>query len=480
MIQTGTAATERVSPKQVPTETVAKPYPFANFWNLSPEQRASRLLDAIAESHAWHYSRNKSYQHTVTARGVGTRINRGTKALEDLPRLLRPTAQTFKSYIEILGTPFPQDQPVAFLEWLADQLSVDLPSQRFERFRSRYPSLEALLQDIESHFIDLGLEILTSSGTSGRSTIMVRDQDGIDKTVESFYLCFQRHLGMRADHRAIFIMPQDTRIAMVRMATFSFQRVGLADERVHFTIPFPAHPDQVRIRAGRTFRQGWRGALERRLWHPFMNWANEHIAMPQAIRRTIELLLQAEAARDRLLLFGGWVQLHQVAQEFLAQGRSLCMAPGSLLGTGGGFKELYPFSARQIRQDLAQVFGLADGSPLPIRDVYGMAEGNWAAMQCSQGNYHIPPWVYAVTLDQDDRIQATTDSTGLLAFYDPLGGGQLFPAFFKTTDQVRLINGSAAYDSSQDCSCGETGGYLSQESIQRVDLLDEAGCAAQL
>lgn len=102
---------------------------LGDFWTMSPAQRESILLQAIAETHARHYACNKAYRHTVAARGVGAAITRA-----DLPRLLRPTAQTFKSYVDILGTPFPQTRPHAFLNWLADQLSVELPQERFSRF----------------------------------------------------------------------------------------------------------------------------------------------------------------------------------------------------------------------------------------------------------------------------------------------------------------------------------------------------------
>jgi hypothetical protein len=88
--------------------------------------------------------------------------------------------------------------------------------------------------------------------------------------------------------------------------------------------------------------------------------------------------------------------------------------------------------------------------------------------------------VFAATLDEDDRFQERADATGLLAFYDPLGGGDLFPAFFKTADRMRLVNGAGVYDPALDCPCGETGAYITLGSIQRVDLLDEAGCAAQI
>jgi len=457
------------------TELGTGDYRLADFWELSPEQVESVLLDAISLSHAWHYERNRAYRHTVGARGVGPEVGR-----DDLPRLLRPTSQTFKSYIEVLGTPFPQDRPRAFLDWLADQLSVDLPRERFSRFRSHYPSLEKFLQDIERVFSDFGLEVSTSSGTSGRSTIMLRDQAGIDKTVESFYLAFQRYLGMQADHRAIFVMPRRTRIAMVCMASFSVKRVGLTDDRIHFAIPFSAYPDQVRIRAGRTLRSGWQGKVEEKLLRPFMGWMNDRYVMPRAIRQAIDLLEQAEASHEKVLLFGGWAQLHAIAQEIRAAGKTVRLTPGSLLGTGGGLKERYPFSPAQIRRDLLQAVELSDGRPIPIRDVYGMAEANWASMQCRHGNYHVPPWVYAVTLDEQDRFHERPDSTGLLAFFDPFGGGELFPAFFRTADQVRLINGAGTGEPARVCPCGEVGAYISQDSIQRVDRLDEAGCAAQV
>jgi hypothetical protein len=438
-------------------------------------ERESQLLEAIAQTHAWHYPRNRAYRQTAAARGIGATVEP-----DDLPRLLRPTAQTFKSYIDVLGTPFPQDRPHGFLEWLADQLSVDLPRERFSRFRSRYRTLESLLRDLEQVFADLRLQASTSSGTSGRATIMIHDEVGLESRTESFYLAFQRYL-MAADfQRAIFLMPQHTRIAMARMAGVSVKRLGLSDDRIHFTIPFPAEPDQVRIRAGRTFRPGWRGALEKRVWHPFMGWMQDHYVTGRAVQGALALLRQAQGAGERVLLFGGWVQLHAVAQALSQAGERLCLAPGSLWGTGGGLKELYPLTPAEIRQDLAGAVELADGQPVPVRDVYGMAEGSWVAMQCSQGNYHVPPWIYVRTLDDDDQFQEGPDTTGLLAFFDPYGGGRLFPAFFRTADRVRLIRGNGGHEPGRRCPCGERGDYVACDSIQRVDLLDEAGCAAQV
>jgi hypothetical protein len=236
----------------------------------------------------------------------------------------------------------------------------------------------------------------------------------------------------------------------------------------------------VRIRAGRTYHPGFQGIVERRLLNPFMNWMNEHYVNRQAVQRTLAFMRQAQSQGEKLLLFGGWVQLHAVALELKRTGQVIHLAPGSLVGSGGGFKENYLSSQATIREDLRQVIKISNGEPLPIKDTYGMAEGNWAAMQCRSGNYHIPPWVYAVTLDENGNFISQPDQPGLLAFFDPFGGGRLFPAFFRTADRMHLVNSDAAEYPTLACPCGESGAYIMQDTIQRVDLIDEAGCAAQI
>ena len=129
-------------------------------------------------------------------------------------------------------------------------------------------------------------------------------------------------------------------------------------------------------------------------------------------------------------------------------------------------KEAHAKGPAEMREDLRSAFRLADGGPVPVRDVYGMAEANWAAMQCSHGNYHVPPWVHAVTLDDDEAFQTEARTTGLLAFFDPYGGGELFPAFFRTADRVTLVR--------ETCPCGEPGSYLEEASIRRVDPSGDA------
>jgi hypothetical protein len=169
------------------------------------------------------------------------------------------------------------------------------------------------------------------------------------------------------------------------------------------------------------------------------------------------------------MLLGGAAQLHAVALEGPLQ-----LPPGSRVATGGGSKERYPASPAQIRADLQAAFPGA-----PVADVYGMAEADWAAFECPRGSHHIPPWVYAVVTDDEDRIVPGPSVTGMLAFFDPVGGGGVFPPFFQTADRVTLVNGGSSFDPALVCGCGDDSAYI-VGGVQRADLMDEAGCAGQL
>ncbi len=433
------------------------------FYHLPPSQRQTELQAAVLREHAYHYERNAAYCLTLKGRGVGQRV-----APEDFAHLLRPSALTFKSYAELMG-PFPQDQPVRFLSWLNRQLSVPLNEERWSQLKPRYGNLEALLQAIEQLYADLGIEIVTSSGTSGRASFVVRDDLTVQLAVSAFFSGIARAWGIQRGTALVFMMPAETRVAMARTARLGTQTLRWMDDApVHYTIPFAATPDLIRIRAGRTYRPGLEGWLERRVLNPGMRWANSHLANPQSIDLTRRRLEELIRANRPLMLLGGMAQLHAVAQVVQLQ-----LPEGSRVATGGGMKEAYDYTPAQIRVDLAKAFGA------PVCDVYGMAEANWAAFECPAGNHHIPPWIYAVVTDDDDRILDGPDTTGLLAFFDPEGGGRLIPPFFQTADRVRLVNGAGGHDSTRICACGEDTAYILGE-IQRADLVEEAGCAAQI
>lgn len=452
---------------------------LSHFFDMSISQRRDMLLRSIIETHTWHFQINQAYRHAVEAKGIGDSISEN-----DLSRILRPTAHVFKSYVDVLETPFPEHNPRAFLEWMSRNLSIEFPDHKIKAFKPRYPSLESFLVDIERIFANLGFVIGTSSGTSGKATIMVRDSKAAQKAIDAYKLAVYRMWGTKDDHQIIFIMPEQTRIVMAWLANLATERLGMAKQS-HFAIPFPATPDHVRIRSGRLFKPGIRGFIEQRLLFPFMGWMNDNLVKDIYVKRTISLLEEYAESGTAVLIFGGWVQLDDVFHGLLQRGygeneKHLVLNAESMIGTGGGIKEMYPSSPDQIRDRLAKVLHDPDGKPIHHRDVYGMAEANWAAAQCEYGNYHIPPWIFSTVLDENDEILPLSDATGLFAFFDPFAGSQLFPSFFKTADRLRLVNSSVQHDPSLECPCGYQTSYIRVGSIFRQDRLDEAGCAGQI
>ena len=446
-----------------------------DFYAIQPALRDEMLLDAIRERHAWHYACNCAYRATVSARGVGASVRP-----EQLPRLLRISAITFKGYVEQLGTPFPQDQPRPFLEWLAAQLSIELPVERAVHLRPRYPTLERLLRAIETLYADLGLEIVTSSGTSGRFTILIRDKAAIQVATHAYFTAIARAWGICPGHDLVFVMPARTRVAMAHIAHLGTRVLEWTTHNtVAYTMPFEADPDTIRVRTGRTFRPGMRGLWEQRVLQRAMVWAYESLAEDRFIGMTIQALERCAAVGHPLMLLGGLVQLDAVAQRLLVRG-GMELPAGSRIATGGGLKQTYPRTPDQICANLGRALRGPGGASLPVADVYGMAEANWAAFQCPAGNYHVSPWVYVAVTDDDDCLLQGSDATGLLAFWDPLGGGDMYPPFFQTTDRVRLVNGNGHFDPARVCPCGEATPYFVHHTIQRVDLMEEAGCGATL
>lgn len=434
------------------------------FFALAPPERSTLLLDGVRVAHRHHFDRNVAYRRSVRARGVGDDVRP-----DDLPRLLRPAALTFKSYVETIGA-FPQNDPQGFLAWLGDQLSIPLPQDRRGDLRRWYPTMEGLLAATERAYADLGLEIVTSSGTSGLASVVARNGASVDLAVDSFFTGIHRSWGISRGAALVFVMPENTRVAMARSARIGTRRLDwAADTAVYYTMPFSATPDRIRLRAGRTYHSGPRGAMESRLVHPLMAWADTRWVAQKYVDITLACVRGLAADRRPLMLLGGLTQLHAVALAGPA-----ALPPGSRVATGGGTKDDYPVPPEQIRADLEDAFGGA-----PVSDVYGMAEANWAAFECPRGNYHIPPWVYAVVTDDADRFAQGPVASGMLAFFDPVAGGDLVPPFFQTADRVTLVNGGSDYDPSLACECGYDSSYIAGR-IRRVDLMDEAGCAAQI
>ena len=141
----------------------------------------------------------------------------------------------------------------------------------------------------------------------------------------------------------------------------------------------------------------------------------------------------------------------------------MTLAPGSLLGTGGGMKEAYATGPAEIRQDLQRAFRLTAGSRCPsatstawLRPTGRRCSARTAATTSRPGCTRSPSTTMRPSRGRPRRPGCSRSSTRY-------GGGDLFPAFFRTADRVTLVRGTT-------CPCGDRGSYLEEGSIRRMDL----------
>ena len=214
-----------------------------------------------------------------------------------------------------------------------------------------------------------------------------------------------------------------------------------------------AYPDQVRIRNGRTYRPGWRGVIEQTCLASVHDLRSRTASWtPQAVESAISQLIPAGAHGEKVLLFGSLTQLHGIASFLLDGGRTITLAPGSLLGTRRRHER--GAAAKDPAADAARTSGAPSGSRTASRCPSATSTG-WprpTGRRCSAptaATTSRPGYTRSPSTTRR-RSRDETRSTGLLAFFDPYGGGDLFPAFFRTADRVTLVRGTA-------CPCGEPG-----------------------
>jgi acyl-protein synthetase LuxE len=169
-----------------------------------------------------------------------------------------------------------------------------------------------------------------------------------------------------------------------------------------------------------------------------------------------------------LLVFGAPFQIKRFCEQLSHEHGRLQLAPSSTLVTGGGWKS---FTGEQISQQALR--SLAEETLGIDRahciDAYSATELNCAFSSCAEGNYHIPPLIEPVVLDEAFMGAAGEQGFGTLGFLDPFA--MSYPGFVITGDQGRLSHAR--------CRCGLTG-WLIQGEIQRTEGAEIRGCGGVL
>ena len=172
--------------------------------------------------------------------------------------------------------------------------------------------------------------------------------------------------------------------------------------------------------------------------------AERNRALPDRLNAFVENVVR-KLAGQKVVMFGFWTQIFELAVACRDRGIKADWAPDSLIVTGGGTKGFtFPDGWRGV---IDEVF------PYHLRQVYGMSESTASAIGCSQGRMHPLPWGVKLVLDP-----ATSEckprsglQTGRLLVHDLLSTS-LWPTTL--TGDLVTIN----FDGG--CACGRKGPYF--------------------
>jgi hypothetical protein len=236
---------------------------------------------------------------------------------------------------------------------------------------------------------------------------------------------------------------------------------------------FPLHEGRmsadVMFIAGRVRRAEARGELDRLEISPQLRARQAEFEETQrnagkAIDRMLDTLI---SLKGKKVYIGGLTNIHtQLAQRGLAQGMKNLYGSDCILQTGGGGKGV------DLPDNWLEILCEFTGAPRASQ-IYGMTEINMVSSKCSNGHYHIPPWIILYVLDGDTGVPKPRAGVqvGRAAYFDLVPDS--YWGGFVTGDEVTVH-----WDA---CACGRTTPHMESKILRYSDKQtgdDKITCAA--
>ena len=385
-------------------------------------------------------------------------------SLQDGARLLFPHT-VYKSY------------PVSLLErnrfdqmtrWLSRLTTVDLSHAEV----SHCDGIDSWLQALEE---STGLSVTHSSGTSGTMTFLPRTSDGYRILSDVFGMTSRDFNGLddRPEARkepwhTFYLGFRGGRSHAGRAAGWALDNFARSPEYFHTLYDVDMSSD-VMFMAGRVRRAEARGELAQLDISPALKARQAEFEAAQrnaalALDRMFDQLLSLKG--ERVYIGGMNGALTELAQKGLGQGISNLFGDNCVVQCGGGSK------GGKLPDDW-EALCLAFTGARRIGQYYGMTEVTMITSKCSEGHYHVPPWVITYVLDPQTGglLEPEGVRTGRAGFFDLVP--QSHWGGFATGDEV-----TADW---RPCPCGRTTVHL-QPQIQRYSEKeggdDKITCAA--
>jgi hypothetical protein len=380
------------------------------------------------------------------------------KAVRDLndlvPLLFAHTS--YKSYPESWLTGGKWDRMNRWLDTLTtDRIDVDVKGV-------------GDIDDWAARLDTAGVHLSCSSGTTGKCSIIPTNMADRLFFRQSMARSFTWATGVKAEHQYLQLrigpIPQNARN--------EDGRACLVENFAHTFRPFPGEPITVgqvnkMVALRRSIADGTAQPADIAAFEATS--AARAKAVDEALQDLINLI--AEKRSEKILFWGGFATMFQVAEALRARGLSAKdFNDQNTYATAGGLKGIkLPADYRE------RVFETLNLSPAHVFHFYSMQEINTAMPRCRADRYHVPPWLIFLVLDQtgENLIPGGKgEIEGRAAFFDLSMTGRWCGLI--SGDKVRVDYGK--------CACGHQGPTVHHEITRYSDLPggDKISCAGTI
>lgn len=270
------------------------------------------------------------------------------------------------------------------------------------------------------------LEVITSSGTTGTISILPKDKRGAEEGMVLWKICLFQTFGQEPTEAELnpsvdVVWPNfaSGKLGHLRIANMIKRGFTGGDEtRFHALYPGAIDTDLMFL-ASKMRAAASRGELDRLEIDPALAARKDEFIAMQARQvgdmETFFARLSERLRGKRVFMLGTYHLMYDIAKGGLQRGVSNVFAPDSAILTGGGMKGVaLPEDFMVVIREFLGVERIQVG--------YGFSESSTFHWGCSQGRYHVAPWVIPFVLDPDTSqpLPRTGVQTGRAAVYDIL------------------------------------------------------------
>ena len=411
-----------------------------NLLNIENKKAEKLKFKAIKYSFTHHYNNNYFYHQICKEEGIKPDDIKNPSDVTKIP-LIPDTF--FKDY--------PSDGK-KFLKWLRSISSVKIPSVPL---RSSNPSYD----DVISALYKRGIDVMFTSGTSGRFSFVPRDRISIDRLKYSWLKCLSETLTYYPDSYTILLIPNPFKTHLTLARAFGLAFELFDDSKVHIAMKNKIITTKL-LSMLRTAKMGADKKIKSKIVNAFGT-----ISQKRSDLRVINLIEKLSDKGCKINIAGPPFWLDRIMSLLENNGKHIRLADGSQVFTGGGWK-IYAdrkTPEKVFMEKLEKTLGITRER---YRDCYAMTECTAAFMDC-EGHYkHIPnSFLHPMVLDENLQPLGYNEY-GRFAFIDPLANS--YPGFIITGDRVKLL---------EHCPVCERPGPVLYPEITRCHGSEIRGCA---